>query len=235
MSGMGLVRLTAEDWGPEGSSNQESTEPNATPFSNDRLMFRNILAELVEFSSREVGVGSNYSPSTPTSPQLSTPDLIPSRKQSIREVLDQPSPTRPSFVDEDIWSLLVEMCNEESVTWKHIIHKIDLLAQQERSQDSTSDRHPDEVIESLEKFTFDGLSVKMMLDEADSFCTDLKELRTVNQPVLARLVNIYEQLHRCEAPLKRFVVEDFCLIIGRFNAQLDRRAYSSQVASACAS
>ncbi|KAJ8528659.1 hypothetical protein ON010_g14670 [Phytophthora cinnamomi] len=91
----------------------------------------------------------------------------------IREALAQNPPTRPVFVEEDVWDLLVKLClanSTERLTTNQTVYRIGLLVQQK-----VSSERPDEDIEDLGAYTYDGLSIESMLEEAAMLSSGLDD------------------------------------------------------------
>ncbi|RLN47204.1 hypothetical protein BBJ28_00004145 [Nothophytophthora sp. Chile5] len=154
---------------------------------------------------------------------------------------------RPNFLDESKWNVLLGMCATdptERTTMQDVVHQIEELARQEQDEEEDASRPKQKAedvgatIEDASSFKIQTLAMSLeeALDEIKEQCEDLEEFSNVNQPVYARLVEVYDQLRAIPAAVPVSVVENFSLILVRFIEVLERRAPLSAtvVASVCA-
>ncbi|KAG7392589.1 Leucine-rich repeat serine/threonine-protein kinase 2 [Phytophthora boehmeriae] len=159
--------------------------------------------------------------------------------------------TRPEFLNEDEWNLLQNMCADvatERASMADIITQIEVLAALEASNDDDDGDNSKSKVKSeantpatvQDTSTYEiqslGLTLQGTLDELKELCADLPEFGDVNDPVYARLLDVYKQLQKLRTTVPESLVENFSVILLRFYDILDKRAYPSEsiVASVCA-
>lgn len=132
---------------------------------------------------------------------------------------------QPILLAEQEWNLLVGMCATdpaERLPMLHLVQTISGLANVSGISEASA------IFTYIDIYTFNGESISDMLQDAGALCEQLEESRCVHQPVLDRLIDIYQQLQN--TVVKQLVVEDFVLILSGFLLD-DEDNYSSQASS----
>ncbi|GMF26512.1 unnamed protein product [Phytophthora lilii] len=145
---------------------------------------------------------------------------------------------RPGLLASDVWDLLVGMCTKDlelRTPMAHVVHQLGMLANHQKCLHIRRNEETKAIVGKVKAYTYNGESIRNMLDDANHLCMELEAFNSVSRPVLDRLADIYEQFQILDVPLQKILVDDYCAILTKFITILDQRMYSSRVASVCAS
>ncbi|GMF20425.1 unnamed protein product [Phytophthora lilii] len=158
--------------------------------------------------------------------------------------------TRPEFLNEAQWNLLVSMCAAKSadrIGMSEVINQIEEFARKEPdpetgdSDEGPAKREHEDIattIADVSSYRIQSLDLTLQgtLDDVKELCAEFPEFSDVNEPVYARLLDVYKQLQVCGDAVPVSLAENFGEILLRFYDMLDRNEYPTEsiVASVCA-
>ncbi|RLN93714.1 hypothetical protein BBJ28_00014133, partial [Nothophytophthora sp. Chile5] len=207
--------------------------------SSDILVFGVAIFDLLAIN-HEIGVAA--SPDESYKDKWERVDVV--RERVRQQPTKQLPATQTGNVKEAEWNLLLGMCAADPAaraSMEDVVFQVGVLAQQENTGLSSTTKAPDTFSATVEDVSLYeiqtlGMTLRETLDEADELCSELETFCDVNRAVIARLVDVYEQLESTRTPLSTSLVESFSLILLRFYDMLEKSILGgdSIVASSCA-